>query len=302
MAQGMKLPAWFREEKARPPYPTGAGGGMEGQSRGFVEKNLAAITAFMREVVASHEYSQREGMLQALDPRARIGGIMVLVVGVAFMEKGVALLTLLMLAAAIMYLSNVDAAGLVKRVMPPVVFTAILVVPVFFNFITPGTDIFGFNVSGFHIAFTSEGLQVGFRLIVRVTAMVSLVALLFLTTKEADLFKGLKGLPVPGFFITALFMTFRYILILLKIVEDTNLSKKSRTISKAAMKESQRWFAGRVAYLFERSLRLSEEVTQAMASRGFAGEVKTLEQYALKGRDYLWLGFTSFVFFLSLGV
>jgi cobalt/nickel transport system permease protein len=299
MAQEMKLPAWFMEEKKG---PSRTGGGRGNQKRGFIEKNLAAITAFMKEVVASHEYSGREGMLQALDPRARIGGIMVLVVGAAFMEKGVALLALLVLAAAIMYLSDVDAASILKRVIPPVVFTAILVVPVFFNFITPGTDIFGFNVSGFHIALTGEGLRVGFRLIVRVTAMVSLVALLFLTTKEADLFKGLKGLSVPGFFITALFMTFRYIMILLKIAEDTNLSKKSRTISRAALKESQRWFAGRVAYLFERSLKLSEEVAQAMASRGFAGEVKTLEQYTLRGRDYLWLGFTSFVFFLALGV
>jgi cobalt ECF transporter T component CbiQ len=302
MAREMKLPAWLREGKT---IPTGEGRGGERHKRrtqGFLEKNLGAITAFMKEVMAPYEYYHRAGILQALEPRARIGGIMVLVAGAAFMEKTITLVGLIVLAAVIMRLSGVAQASLVKRVLPPVVFTGILVVPAFFSFITPGTDILGFNVSALHIAVTKEGLEVGLRLILRVTAMVTFVALLFLTTREADLFKGLKGLWVPQFFITALFMTFRYILILLKIVEDTNLSKKSRTISRAALKESQRWFALRMAYLLERSLKLSEEVTMAMVSRGFAGEVKSVEAQALGGRDYLWLGFTSFVFFLALGL
>jgi energy-coupling factor transporter transmembrane protein EcfT len=68
------------------------------------------------------------------------------------------------------------------------------------------------------------------------------------------------------------------------------------------LKESQAWFAGRVAFFIERTFKLSEEVTMAMTSRGFAGEVKAMEDHTLKGRDYLWLGFTSFVFFLALGV
>ncbi len=297
MAKEMKIPAWFGAETT-PPGPARGGG----QTEGFVEKNLGAVTGFMKEVLESHEYSHRKGMLQAIEARARTGGIIILVVSAAFMEKILSLLVLALVAAAIMRLSQVDGPSLLKRVLPPALFTGILVIPAFFSFITPGSEIVGFTVAGYRIAMTVEGVEVGLRLLVRVSVMVSFVALLFLTTKEADLFRGLKGLSVPGFFITALFMTFRYILILLKTVEDSTLSRKSRTISRTALKGSQGWFAGRVAFLLQRSINISEEVTMAMASRGFKGKIKTLEEKNLSGRDYLWLGFTSFLFFIALGV
>jgi cobalt ECF transporter T component CbiQ len=295
VAKEMKIPAWFGTETAPP-----ARG--EAQTEGFVEKNLGAVAGFMKEVLESHEYSRRKGMLQAIEARARTGGILILVVSAAFMEKTLSLLAMVLVAAAIMRLSQVDGASLLKRVLPPALFTGILVIPAFFSFVTPGSEIVGFTVAGSRIAMTVEGVEVGLRLLVRVSVMVSFVALLFLTTKEADLFRGLKGIPVPGFFITALFMTFRYILILLKMVEDSNLSRKSRTIRRTALKGSQGWFAGRVAFLFQRSINISEEVTLAMASRGFKGRVRTLEDKTLSGRDYLWLGFASFVFFIALGV
>lgn len=297
MAQKMKLPAWFAEERDLPPHVRGGR-----VKRGFIDKNLDAVTGFMKEVFESHEYSRRKGLLQAVETRARTGGIMLLVFSGAFMERTFSLLFLVLLAVAIMRLSGVDSRSLFKRVLPSVVFTGILVVPAFFSFITPGTDLFSLSLLGLHTSVTVEGVEVGLRLLVRVSAMVSLVALLFLTTREADLFKGLKGIAVPVFFITALFMTFRYILVLLRTVEDSSFAKKSRTISRTALKESQGWFAGRVAFLLERTVKISEEVTRAMASRGFTGEIKTLGDRALGGRDYLWLGFTSFVFFLALGL
>jgi cobalt/nickel transport system permease protein len=97
-------------------------------------------------------------------------------------------------------------------------------------------------------------------------------------------------------------MTRRYLLILLKIAEDAALARRSRTIDAAAVKDSRGWFSSRASLLLKRSLRTAEDVTMAMASRGFTGRLKTNSAGRLKGWDLVWIGCASFIFFLSFGL
>jgi energy-coupling factor transporter transmembrane protein EcfT len=82
---------------------------------------------------------------------------------------------------------------------------------------------------------------------------------------------------------------------------DAALARKSRTIDGTGVKEAQRWFASRAAFILKRSLSTAEEVSMAMVSRGFDGKVRISPAGPLGRGGYLWLGATSFFLFLSFG-
>lgn len=296
MAQ-MNLPGWFREAGSHPCPP---GGGKA--KRTFVEKNLYSIASYFKETLDSDENSGKRGLLQGITPRARIAGVFFLLLASAFVANAYALGAAIFIAVLLAALSGIGFGAVVRRSAPAVVFTLIIVSPVFFGFFTPGERLVGLSIGPVVLEVTREGLSSGLFFAARVAAMVSLTAILLLSTGQRDLLRGLSGLPLPRFFVTALFMMFRFVFILLKTFEDTNLARRSRTISRRRVRESQEWFASRAALIMKKSLGIAEEVSMAMASRGFDGRVRVGAEGALGAYDYLWLLFTLFLLFLSFGL
>ncbi|MBI5287009.1 MAG: cobalt ECF transporter T component CbiQ [Deltaproteobacteria bacterium] len=296
MEKGIKIPDWFGKTALTPcPCYT------VGKGRGFLEKNLEAITSFIKDVLESQGFANRNGLLQAIDPRARLLGILLLILTAAILKGVSPLLGLLVVIVIIATVSKVPLTILLKRVSPIFIFTIFLVFPAAFNLITPGTPLLTiFTLDDFQLYISREGLVGITILLLRVASMVSLISILILTTGYADIFRAFQGLPIPKVFTTALAFVFRYILVLIKVVEDTHLAKKARTIKQSTLKEGQSWLASRIWLIIERSMEMAEGVYMAMMARGFAGEVKTTTLFNMEGRDYLWVGFTMFVFLLSV--
>ena len=286
----MKLPEWFKKKDGE----CQSGRGIK--PHGFIERNLARFASIIKEVFTTEEYASRGGLLQRLDGRAKLTGFFLLLAAGAMTGSALFLFGVLVVIAVLASVSRVGIAPVAKRVFPSLVFTFFLVLPVTVNAVTPGKELFGYN--GF--AVTREGLLTGGFFLLRVVVMLSLTALLALTTRQSDFFKGL-GRLIPAFFVTALFFTFRYAVILIKTAEDATMARKSRSIGRAGVTESQSWFASRAALILKRSFSMADEVNMAMISRGFAGKVRTPPAGALGARDYLWIGFSSFVLFLSIG-
>ncbi len=286
----MKIPGWLKEAGGTVSDREGAF-----KRERFIDRTLGNIASFMRE--AFDEESARGGVLQSVAPRARITGIFFLIFAAGLSGEAWMLLALAFLAVALALISGVGLARLLRRVLPVVVFTAVIVAPVFFGFFTPGRAVLRIGWA----SVTAEGLGTGLFIIARVAVMSGLASLLLLTTRQADLLTGLRGL-VPAFFVTALFMTFRYVFILLKTAEDAALARKSRTITGTGLRGSQGWFATRAGFILKKSVSTADEVTLAMASRGFTGKVRTFEGARLRWKDLLFIGLSSFALFLSAGL
>lgn len=284
----MRLPEWFNEAKSGQ-CPTGC---VVKRER-FVDRSLRSIARYMRDVAATQDAAAHNGLLQALDARVRISGMLILIAASAVTVGWFVLIGVLFISAALAYASRVSLRALARRIVLPFIFTAVIISPVFFGIGAQGQ---GASFSGNAAVFFS-----GAFIIFRVTVMATLSALLVLTTRQADFFKGLSGLPVPPLFVTALFMTFRYLFILIKTAEDAAMARKSRVIMGGRIGEPQAWFASRAALLLHKSLSVAMDVNMAMVSRGFSGgKLMTTGHKPMKARDYLWLGAASFVFFLSL--
>lgn len=287
----IKLPEWFKDSRDQ----TRSGGTL--RPSGFIEKSIAGFSAAVIKAFSTEEYASRDGALQRLEPRAKLAGFFLFVAASAIAGNALFLSGVLLFAVAMSIKTGIGLAPLAKRVLPAAAFTFVLALPVSLNVVTPGRELAG----AFGLAITGEGLMTAGFFILRVTTMVTLASLLALTTRQADFFRGL-GRIIPGFFVTALFFTFRYVFILIKTAQDAALARKSRTVQRAALRESQRWFASRAALILKRSFQMAEEVNMAMISRGFSGRIVSASNAAaFSGRDYLWIGFTSFVLFMSFG-
>ena len=65
------------------------------------------------------------------------------------------------------------------------------------------------------------------------------------------------------------------------------MARKSRTVRYLSTGAEQRWVAGRIGYLFRKSFQMSQDVHDAMLSRGFAGEFAALALPRPGYADYL---------------
>lgn len=275
----------------------------------FVDKNLARLGAFMREVfrMGHSGVLSGNGLLYAVSTSSRMAGIFILIVAGSVTGGAVALLILLGIMITLALASRVPLSGIFRKVRTPAIFTFIVALPALF--MVPGSATLELGLWGLNI--TGEGVRSFTTLLFRVVVMVSFLSLLSLTTKEAELIQGLRALGLPSFFVTALFVTFRYVFVLIKLVEDMLLSRKSRVIrsvnaTRLTSRKSERaWFGAGAAYLLERSVKTADDVCLAMTSRGFRGNFdrKNGEGTAIitSAKDALWLLFCIFIFILVMG-
>ena len=117
----------------------------------------------------------------------------------------------------------------------------------------------------------------------------SLAILLILTTKWADILKSLRVLRVPNALVLVLAMTYRYIFLVLHTANAMFLARKSRIVARTSGREQRWWIVSSVGVLMSRSLRMSEDVYQAMLARGFQGEMQTIDDYRMRPADWLLL-------------
>lgn len=285
----MTLPDWMKG-----PAPNTCPAVDRQKARGFIEKSLKNFASVLKKAFTT-DFSARDGAMQRLEPRAKLAGFFFLLLAAALSESWVFILSLFALTIGLSIMTKVGAAILLKRSLPAMVFTAVLAAPAIFSFVTPGRAL----IDLWSLTITAEGLNTALFFVLRVSSMAALASLAVLTTRQADFFRGL-GRLLPGFFVTALFFTFKYVLILVKTAIDAALARKSRTIGQG-VKEAQRWFASRTAFILKRSLNTAEEVSMAMVSRGFDAVVRISPAGPLGRGGYLWLGAASFILFLSFG-
>jgi len=262
----------------------------------FMEKTLLGISSLLEEHVFSDKYPQRAGLLQSLDPRFKLLSLLLLIVAVSLLNHLSLIIGVYLLTLVLAYLSRIELGFFLKRVWLFIpLFAGVIAVPALFNFITPGEPLLqvssGILGSG-EITVTKPGVDHAVIFVSRVAASVSLAVLLTLTTRWSDLLKSLEILRIPRIFVLVLAMSYRYIFLLLRLVQDMHLAKKSRTIRLQATRREQNWVASRIGYLLLRSLKMSQEVHLAMLSRGFTGELKSHTTFKPQRRDRAWTAFT----------
>ena len=268
----------------------------------FLDRSLRAVTGLMGQFLFAEIHSQRDGVLQKLDPRVKLLTLLAWVVLVSLLHSLPWILGLYGVSLGLALLSRIPLSFFLRRVwlvLP--LFAGVIALPAMLNLFTPGeAAVVLFQVGKEYrwgpyripsaITLTWPGIQVALLLMTRVGTAMSFILLLTLTTPWANLLKALRSLRVPAIYVQTLGMTLRYLLLLGQIVQDMHLARKSRTLRSQKTRAEQRWVAGQMGMLFQRSLHLSTKVHRAMVARGYQGEVRLLFPFQLRPVDGVFAG------------
>ena len=259
---------------------------------GFVEKTLDGGAGLMRQVMFGQDIAESSGLLQRIDPRVKLVSLLVLLVASALLRHIPVLLTAYVVTLVVAAASAIPVGFFVKRVWLFIpIFTGIVVIPATFSFITPGDIVIPlWTWHGQPVGITAQGLRAAGLIVTRVALSISLVVLVTLTTPWVDLLAALRSLRVPRMFVLVVGMAYRYVFLLLGSVTDMYESRRARQVGAATHGRADRAFLSSTAgALLSKSHQLSEAVHLAMMSRGFRGEAKTLDGFALRAGDYVFL-------------
>jgi cobalt/nickel transport system permease protein len=253
---------------------------------GWLEHTLAGITGSIERAVFTEEHARSRGWLQGVDPRAKLGMFLAVVLAASLSGSIAVEIGLYGLVLAAAAASRVPFDFFVKRVWLGIPFFAgIVVIPAIF--FVPGQRLFDLPLGPLHLAPSIPGLIGAVLFIVRVGVSVSLAVLLVLTTRWADLLKSLQVMRVPGLFVLILAMTYRYIFLFLHLANGLFEARKSRVVARTSGGEQRRWISGTMGNLLNRSVKMSNDVYAAMAARGFSGSIRSFDAYRMRRADWL---------------
>ena len=253
----------------------------------------------MQDAFVTESFSRRRGLLQSLDPRAKLISILALIVATSTVGNLRILVFAYLFFLLVAFLSKIEISFFIKRVWLFIpIFSGFLVLPLIFNVFFPGDPLIHLIHlgPGAHLGpiplpesiyITKQGVNAATIFMMRVATCVSAIVLLFLTTPQQMLFKSLRSVGIPKLYVLTLSMAYRYIFVLTELVSEMYVAKKARTIKARGMFDEQKWVGGRIGYTLIRSLDMSEKVHMAMMSRGYNGEVRIMQEFKMRNRDYI---------------
>lgn len=254
--------------------------------RSFLERTTASFVDAMEHAFYAEQVARADGLLQRMDPRVKLVGILALIVSAAAAHRLSVIAALFVLAIALAALSRVPFGLLLKRVWIAVLlFTGVIAFPALF--VTPGEVVYQLPWPGWSV--TSQGLMSAGYLVLRVETAATLCVLLVLTTPWNHVLKALRVLRVPAVMVAVLGMTYRYLFLVLQGAHDMFESRRSRMVGQLSGRERRRVAAASAGVLMSKTFDLSSEVYLAMQSRGYRGDIPVLDEFRARSSDWAML-------------
>jgi cobalt/nickel transport system permease protein len=252
-------------------------------SHSFIASTVRGFTRALSKALVSEQIAAQPGLLQQLDPRARLVGMLALVLAVILCWRLDVIAALFGLAVIIAIASRVSVASLAKRVwLVAFVFTGVIALPALF--ITPGDPVL--SLRALSLTISAQGLRTAVLLVLRVETAVTFTTVLVLCTPWVRLLKALRSLHLPAEVVTMMAMTHRYVFLLIETANQMFESRQSRMVGQLPGPDQRKMAARTAGVLLNKSIDMSQEIYLAMLSRGFRGEIRLLDEFTMKARDY----------------
>jgi cobalt/nickel transport system permease protein len=237
-----------------------------------VPQSLRDLVENAESLVCVEDLSGKKGLLQALNPLAKLISIFFMIAASLFISSVSTLLLVCAIPIFLALASRIPMRQLALRTFYIPAFAALISLPALF--LTGGHPIFTANLSLFNLAVTTEGLQAFLLFTVRVWFCVASLSLLVLSTGFEKILKLMASLKVPGVIVQMFSLTYRYFFVSMHEAQSVLIAKEARTyikrhtINLTALKD----LGSILAALFIRTYERSERVYLAMKSRGFEVE------------------------------
>lgn len=264
----------------------------------YVRKTLASIGRALADEIRSPVCAG--SWLGSVEPRAKILGVFLLIFGATFIHNLITLGVMFAAVFAAAWLAGIPMRRLAMVWLGVPLFSLAIILPAVTNLVTPGRDVltlwrFGhaFEIWSWSlpqvITVTSEGIVVAARFVLRTLNCVTLVYILAASTSASVLIDGLRRLGLPKIFGMVLSAAHRYMVLMLRAAEEIYLAKLSRTVAAGSLRREHRWAAAGMGMLFRKTYYLTEEVVDAMVSRGYDGDLRLMSKPPIGWKDAIFV-------------
>jgi cobalt/nickel transport system permease protein len=252
----------------------------------FLEKGIHHLADLIKTGHLQWETAAKDDFLQKLDGRVKVLFLLFYVVIVSLKREIAVQVVIGVFVFVLASISRLNIIALYKRVLFwGFIFGFLVALPSAFNVITPGEILLpmlhlskNYNLWIYRIpkeiGITQQGVDGVLMLTSRVMNSLALSLLVSYTTPFPEIIRALRLLKVPDSFLIIVTLSYKYIFIFAKTVEDMHLAKKSRLAGPVSNAEARRWIAGRFAFLFKKTQLRCEEIFKAMVGRGFSDNVR----------------------------
>jgi cobalt/nickel transport system permease protein len=288
--ENLSIPKWMSESDNEIIIKNKGGG------TGFLRRTLKGITKVLENDVLAERNASNSGLLQNIDPRVKFLSILFLMLFCSSTGSIAKIVALSFVALLLAKLSGLDIWTFIKRVwliIPVIVMVASL--PAATNLLIAGKPVLYFykgldlGVLPDELYLSLEGITAVIRMALRIGCSISFAYNLIMTTRWTQLVKSLYILKVPKLIISVLDMTYRFIFVLLRVASDIFEARFLRTVGKIRASENRKFIAKSIAFLFLKSNYMSEEIYEAMLSRGYTGTPVTMRDFKLSAQDLVWI-------------
>jgi cobalt/nickel transport system permease protein len=272
----MKIPPWLGN--ANDYSPCASGGTPAGEP--FLERGLLEIATVVQQGGREGLAGKQAG-LALLDPAAKLVACFIALAVVATTGSLTLLALVVGIAVVLARLSGIEARSFLGQILVILsLFGVCTALPALFAPFSPGPPL----VSLGPLVVTVPGFLAATRLLFRMTASVSLAALLVRTTTVNELLSGLRSCGIPVEFTAIAGMTWRYIHVLATEVYQMHEGLLSRRSAPLGGGAGRAYVTSRMAVLLGKALGTAEEIHLAMLARGFTGEWRVLPRARKPGR------------------
>lgn len=233
-------------------------------------------------------YREGTSLIHRLDPRLKLVGTLAFIFVVTNIpaRSWPAFLLMTGLALALMRMAEVPLVEALKRSSIALPFAGVVALSV--PFTRAGTVLWQARLGSWTLSVTDAGLALFLSVVVKAWLAVLISGLLVATTPFPKLLKAMRALHVPAALVSTISFMYRYLFVLVDEAMRMQTARDARSVGPG---RTVWWRAkvlgGMIGSLFIRSYERSERIYAAMLSRGFAGEIRSLDQMTWQKRDWL---------------
>ncbi len=265
----------------------------------FLDKTIANTARTIKAIYLQAEHSSRKSLIQNLNPHIKLIALIYMAIIISIIHNIYAQLYITGFILILFIIARLSITEVFRKIIIlSVVFGFIVVVPASLNIITQGDILFTlFRISKpldlwiiripMEVGITDNGLRVVALFFMRVLNSISFAMLIVYTTSFPAFVKSFKILGVPDTFLMVISLTYKYIFILSRTIEETYFALKSRLSGNIKSNSIRNLVGGRVFFIFRRSRIIYEGTYFAMVSRGYNGKIILASQNRLNHNDFI---------------
>jgi cobalt/nickel transport system permease protein len=242
---------------------------------------------------ALEPYRVADSLIHRLDARLKLLATLAFVLTATSLPPSawLALLSLGVIAAALVFASRVSPSTALKRSLVALPFAGMIALSI--PFTHGGQTLWSMQLGRWTLAVTDQGLIAWTSLVVKAWLSVLVSGLLVATTPFPALLKAMQALYVPRILVTIISFMYRYLFVLVDEAMRLQTARLARSAGGARAGGTVFWrikvLGGMIGSLFIRSYERSERIYHAMLSRGYDGQWPSLTQSKWRPQD-TWLG------------